>query len=242
MPKKQIIGSIIIIIILSFICMLIYDKFKDNNTGNEIKLITEDSNSRLTLYYTDKNKNNYYLYGISGVVVDYNDHMLDLNKALEAKQITIDEVIEIIGNSNKISYSDGSIKINNNDISLLQCNNNDYYLGKSDMEYKSGFCENKPYVCSFTKTYLVYNVIESNDEDYVYLTLKSNQEEDVFTVKVDRSLNEEIIENEYYEFTFTSDDINNIEDIDNIFSNNRLISIKISDKDLVNQTNDIMCR
>ena len=35
MPKKQIFGSIIILIVLSLICMFIYDEFKDEKNYKE---------------------------------------------------------------------------------------------------------------------------------------------------------------------------------------------------------------
>ena len=112
MPKKQIFGSIIILIVLSLICMFIYDEFKDEKNNHQKKLIVEKGGSKLSLYYTDKN-HHYYVYGLRKIIVDYGDHDLELDKALEAKQITIDEVIHLIGNDNKLSYGDGgSIKIN----------------------------------------------------------------------------------------------------------------------------------
>ena len=39
MPKKQIFGSIIILIVLSLICMFIYDEFKDEKNNHQKKLI-----------------------------------------------------------------------------------------------------------------------------------------------------------------------------------------------------------
>ena len=208
MPKKQIFGSIIILIVLSLICMFIYDEFKDEKNNHQKKLIVEKGGSKLSLYYTDKN-HHYYVYGLRKIIVDYGDHDLELDKALEAKQITIDEVIHLIGNDNKLSYGDGgSIKINNQDISLLQCHttngNRDYYFGPSNMVKKEGFCQEEAYICTFTKTYLVRDITESNDSKYIYLTLRAFQDEEVFTVKVKKSLNPEIEEGKSYEFTFAS--------------------------------------
>ena len=53
MPKKQIFGSIIILIVLSLICMFIYDEFKDEKNNHQKKLIVEKGGSKLSLYYTD---------------------------------------------------------------------------------------------------------------------------------------------------------------------------------------------
>lgn len=246
MPKKQIIGSVLVLIILSFTCMFIYDKFKNQDDSNQIKLIVESGNNKLSLYYTDKNHHNYYLYGLRKIIVDYKDHALELDKALEAKQITIDEVINLIGNSNKESYEDGgSVKISNQDLSLIQCHttdgNRDYYFGPSNMVKKEGFCQDKAYICTFTKTYLVRDVTESNDSKYVYLTLRAFQDEEVFTVKVDNNLNPTIEEKKFYEFTFASIGSSKKEDIESIFTNHELLSITATDKEGLEQVNESVC-
>lgn len=247
MSKRQIFGTIIILIILSFICMFIYDEFKDEQKERKTELIVEKGDNKLTLYYTDSDGKNYYLYGLDKIIVDYGDHDLELDKALEAKQISMESVIELIGNKNQQSYWDGgSIKINNNDLSLLQCHttngNEDYYFGPSDMEKQEGFCEDEPYICSFIKTYLVLDVSDSNDEKYVYLTLKQYQGEEVVTVKVERSLIDEMIEDQFYEFQFTSVGASEEESIEDIFKNHELVSITATDKVGMDQINESVCR
>lgn len=247
MPKKQIFGSIIILVILSFICMFIYDEFKEEKKNRETKLIVEKGDKKLSLYYTDTTGKNYYLYGLNNITVDYGDHVLELNRALEAKQITMDEVIELVGKENEVSYLDGGItKINNQDLALLQCKtiegNQDYYFGPSDMENREGFCKEEPYICSFTKTYLVLDVIDSNDDKYVYLTLRMFQDEEVVTVKVDKNLAVDMVEDQSYEFQFTSIGDNQQEDIQSIFKNHKLISIKVTDRVGLDQVNESICQ
>lgn len=247
MPKKQIFGSIIILVILSFICMFIYNEFKDEQQERKTKLIVEKGDNKLTLYYTDPDGRNYYLYGLDKIIVDYGDHDLELDKALEAKQFSMESVIELIGNKNQQSYWDGgSIKINNDDLSLLQCHTNngneDYYFGPSDMKKKEGFCKDEPYICSFIKTYLVLDVSDSNDEKHVYLTLKQFQGEEVVTVKVERSLIGEMIEDQSYEFQFTSVEITDEESIEDIFKNHELVSIIATDKVGLDQINESVCK
>ena len=246
MTKKQMLGSIIILVILSFICMFIYDQFKDEQKERKTQLLVEQGDKELTLYYTDLENRNYYLYGLNEIIVDYGDHTLELNKALEAKQISMNEVISLIGNENEQSYWDGgSIKINNEDLSLLQCHtldgNQDYYFGPSDMEYKSGFCEADPYICSFIRTYLVLDISDSNDEQYVYLTLRAFQDEEVVTVKVEKNLTNEIVEDYYYEFQFAYLGKEDKEDIQSIFENNRLLTIVATDKQGLEQINESIC-
>ena len=85
MPKKQIFGSIIVLVLLSLVCMYIYDNYK---VVNKTKLIIDKKDNcigNLDLYYTDSNGNNYYLYCLDDITVDYGDRKLDLNKALNRK-------------------------------------------------------------------------------------------------------------------------------------------------------------
>lgn len=248
MSKKQMLGSVLILILLSFICMFIYDKFKNEQENRETKLIVEKGDNKLTLYYTDTTGRNYYLYGLDKITVDYGDRSLELNKALEAKQFTMDEVIQWIGYSNKETYWDGgSTKINNQDISLLMCqtvgeeSNRDYYFGTSDMKKREGFCEEEPYICSFTRTYLVLDISASNDDKYVYLTLKMFQDEEVVTVKIDKDLVNDVVEDKYYEFQFTSIGNSSENDIQSIFKNHKLVSIQATDKTGLDQINENIC-
>lgn len=249
MPKKQIFGSIIILILLSFICMFIYDEFKDTKNERKTKLIVEKGINKLSLYYTDTTGRNYYLYGLNKITVDYGDRSLELNKALEAKQFTMDDVIKLIGKENEISSLNGDFtKINNQNISLLMCqtigeeSNQDYYFGPSDMEKREGFCKAEPYICSFTKTYFVLDVSESNDDKYVYLTLRMFQDEEVVTVKVEKNLVVDMLEDQAYEFQFTSIGNSQQEDIQSIFKNHKLISIQATDRVGLDQINDNVCQ
>lgn len=225
--------------------MVIYDKFK---TEKEIKLVIsekENCHGNLDLYYTDTDGNHYYLYCLDGITVDYGDRTLELNKALEAKQISMDFVSFTL--KKKDSFDDGSsIIYRNSNFSLLQCHtieeNKDYYFGPSNMDYREGFCKEEAYTCSFTRTYLVLDVSDSNDSEFIYLTLREYQGEEVVTVKVDRYLNEEILEDYYYEFQFGSTGKSKEIDIKNIFDSNILLSITSTDKVGLEQMNENVCK
>lgn len=248
MPKKQIFGSIIVLILLAFICMYIYDNYKVVNTTKLIVEEKENCIGNLDLYYTDSKNNNYYLYCLDKITVDYGDRTLDLNKALERKQIGMDFVYdEVKKDGDVITYKDGgSLKYSNNIFSLLSCQtvdgNNDYYFGPSNMEYREGFCREVPYTCSFTRTYLVLDISDSNDENYVYLTLREFQEEEVVTVKVKRSLASVIIEDNNYEFKFASTGKSTNLDIKSLFESNTLLSINSTDKIGLDQINENVCK
>jgi len=248
MTKRQILKMIIVIIILSFICIYIYDNYKVENVTKLVINEKEECNGNLDLYYTDKEGNNYYLYCLDEIIVDYGDRTLDLNKALERKQITMDFVYEEVKKDGKVNtyWDGGSIKYNNNDFSLLKCQttlgNNDYYFGPSSMTKKEGFCIEEPYTCSFVRTYLILDTSISNDENYIYLTLKEYQDEEVVTVKIDKTLVPEIVEDNYYEFRFTSTGKSNETDIKSIFESNKLIEINKTIRTGLNQINENLCK
>ena len=203
MPKKQLFLSILILVILCLICMFIYNHYK---VEKEIQLVISEKEAcqgNLDLYYTDSSGNRYYLYCLDNIKVDYQDRILELNKALEAKQVTMDFVTSQL---KKDSTSKEVTIMRNSSFSLLQCHteegNHDYYFGPSNMEQREGFCKEEPYSCSFVKNYLVLDVSESNDFQYRYLTLREYQGEEVVTVKVKREFIEEIEEDHYYAFQF----------------------------------------
>ena len=91
---------------------------------------------------------------------------------------------------------------------------------------------------TFTKTYNVVNVADSNDENYLYLTIRQFQDEEVKTVKVQRSLANTVEKENNYEFTFQY--TNNIaeDNIESIFANTMLIAIKKTDKQGLEQVQD----
>lgn len=248
MPKKQLFGSILVLILLSFICMYIYDNYK---VVNVTKLTVDEKNKcigNLELYYTDSKGRNYYLYCLDKLTVDYGDRKLELNDALDRKQITMDFVYEQVKENGKTNsyYDGGSIKYSNDSFSLLACKtisgNNDYYFGPSNMEYREGFCEEIPYTCSFTRTYLVLDISDSNDEAYVYLTLREFQAEEVVTVKVKRSLASVIVEDNNYEFKFASTGKSSDVDIKSLFESNTLLSINSTDRVGLDQINEDVCK
>lgn len=246
LPRRQIVGSILILLILSFICMFIYNEFKDRKEERQTRLVIEKDNSGLNFYYQDSSKGNYYLYNLNQVTVDYGNHSLELNKALEAKQITINQVISLIGD-NVVSYENGaSTKIYNQDLSLLQCQtvngSQDYYFGPSNMQYAEGFCKKSPYICSFVRTYLVLDISDSNNKEYSYLTLKEFQSEEVTTIKVEKKLVSDIEEDQYYEFRFGSLKESNRTDIKSLFESHLLLSISFTEKEGLEQVNEEVCR
>lgn len=83
---------------------------------------------------------------------------------------------------------------------------------------------------NFTRTYEVLNIEESNDENYLYLTIKQFQQEEVEAVKVLKNLANSVEANKNYEFTFKKTNLTIEDSIGSIFENAELISIKENDK------------
>lgn len=75
----------------------------------------------------------------------------------------------------------------------------------------------------FTRTYMVNLVSESNDYEYLYLTLRQFQSEEIETVRVKRNDFDNCQQDAYYEITFKVTN-NDIEDnIKSIFENTEII-------------------
>ena len=234
MPKRQIIGSVIIIIILSFICMYIYDNYK---IEAKTVLIPESVNNLgIREYYKDKN-NGYYLYNIDGMEVDFTDRDLELNKALEARQISIEEILELL--TQKYSIENATL-YQNEDISVLECKLDNgkynYLFGGSSMEYKEGMCSDKPYLCKFDKIYYVVDISPSKVSDDMYITLRSDYDTETSTIEVSKDISIKLLENNYYSFTFASSNKFIDGSIKEIFDNNMILDIKEVDSSVINSS------
>lgn len=243
MPKKQIVGSIIILIILSFICMYIYDNY---HVVKQTKLIVESGNNNETIVnYYDTKKTNYYLYNIDNIIVDFSDRKLDLSKALELKQFSIEDILNFV--EEKVNMNDGNVILyQNDDFSLLQCNlpngKTNYIFGSKSMVYKESFCEETPYFCTFTKTYHVLDISDKKDDDeYVYLTLKNDVTEEVATIEIEKEKIEDAIAGNYYSFKFASSNDQIDGDIKSIFDNNRILSLKLIEAE-EEKVNENICK
>lgn len=82
---------------------------------------------------------------------------------------------------------------------------------------------------SFVRTYNILHIVESNDFNYLYLTIRQFQEEEVQTIKVKKDLCPNIEEGSNYEFTIKPK--HKLEDnILSIFNNSEILEIKKTTK------------
>ena len=92
---------------------------------------------------------------------------------------------------------------------------------------------------TFTKTYHIYDIEPSNDYDYVYITIRGFQEEEIETVKVKRELFDSL-EEENYEFTFKITNGLITESIKSIFECTEVTNITKTDKTGLEQVNEYL--
>lgn len=128
-----------------------------------------------------------------------------------------------------VKYKDGfsetvSEALKNGNITISDLDNYDI---KYIFETKQNF---------FTRTYEVLNVVDSNDEKYVYITIRQFQQEEVETVKVLKFYDLEVGKN--YEFIFKLSDKDIKDNIKSIFENYELINVVETNKYGLDQIQD----
>lgn len=181
------------------------------NTKKEVtKKDLEDINTKINSYFSNNGVKDYENY-----VFNYID---------EENNIV---VVGLLDDSPKEQEKFKQTIINSNLIKFVKSNkfvNEDKNQDQSQLK-------------TFIRTYKILNIAESNDQDYLYLTIRQFQDEEVQTIKVKRNLCPQIQEEKNYEFTIKPN--KKIEDnILSIFNNSTIISIKETDKTGLNQIQD----
>lgn len=89
--------------------------------------------------------------------------------------------------------------------------------------------------CNFAKRYNLLLVTDSDDEEYVFLTLKEFQVDEVDTVKVKRNVMPSLKKGNYYRFSFSTD--KRIHDhIDEIFDSSVILNVEDVKKEVDAET------
>ena len=198
--------------------------------NNDIKEVPKECTEDIKLYLELDNYN-IYTKCLDNINITGND--------IDSIVDELDYVTEL--NDGGTTIYQGFSNIINKDITLIKCHtlagNRDIYIGLDYMEYEEGFCQSNG-VQSFTRTFEVLNVVDSNDESYLCLTLREYQGEIVETVKVLIELCPDIAEGNNYEFTFESTIPVEDDSINTLFANTNLISIVQTDKTGMDQIQD----
>ena len=231
-----------------------YNLTKDNKVNiivpekNTPTIITVEATECNTKNYIELTDYNIYTYCLEHLMIFINNNLVELKNYVPDKPEFITELISNLELETELN--DGGTKIykdkndyTNAGLTLIKCNtldsNKDIYIGPKDMEYQESFCKNiDNSLKTFTKTYEVLNVALSNSDEFIYLTLRQFQFEEIETIKVKKSLNYDITVGKNYEFTFeyTTEDIE--DNIKSIFNNATLTSIVETDKTGLDQVQD----
>ena len=231
-----------------------YNLTKDNKVNiivpekNTPTIITVEATECNTKNYIELTDYNIYTYCLDHLMIFTNNNLIELKNYVPDKPEFITELISNLELETELN--DGGTKIykdkndyTNAGLTLIKCNtldsNKDIYIGPKDMEYQESFCKNiDNSLKTFTKTYEVLNVALSNSDEFIYLTLRQFQFEEIETIKVKKSLNYDITVGKNYEFTFeyTTEDIE--DNIKSIFNNATLTSIVETDKTGLDQVQD----
>ena len=95
--------------------------------------------------------------------------------------------------------------------------------------------------CSFVRTYKIEYILPSNNEEYLYLTIRAFQDEDVQTIKVLKSLSPQIEQGKYYEFTFEVSEKIKKDTILSIYQGSTITSIIETSKLGLEQRQEALC-
>jgi len=100
----------------------------------------------------------------------------------------------------------------------------------------------KKYDCEFIRTYRVYGIYESNDDKYLYATIREFQAEDIQTVKISKVISDELKVGENYEFKYKQESKIPRDDILSIYNNSKLLSVKSTDLVGLEQNQENYCK
>ena len=243
---------ITIIIVILFLLIIYYkQKFPKINIF-DLNIVKSDSIETKSNIILSTDKYKVWFYGIDSLqIMDENNNYFDLKSALLYKQLKLNDVKSYLelqyknGNIERYILSDGGTKIyKSNKYEVIVCNTiddkYDVYFGKKDMVelLNNNYCgKEESNICYFIRTYHVTNIAETDDKDFVNVTLKSNKGE-VATVRINNSNDLKV--GLTYEFKFSTykyfDD-----NIENIFNNSTLIDTKESNELSNESINEKIC-
>lgn len=100
--------------------------------------------------------------------------------------------------------------------------------------------KNNKTICEYTRTFKILGIYESNDDKYLYVTIRAFQDEDIQTIRIERNMTE-VEEGNDYEFTFKTTKKVDENSILSLSQNSSIISIVKTDKVGLEQVNKSVC-
>lgn len=212
--KKLTLKNLRILLILSFIVifLLILSLILNNHNINiQSPSLKIEYSKKINCQEKEEliKEDNYkiYTYCIDNLYINKNNKLIEFKEYYQEHKDIIDKLIK--KDKNPLYYKDGgSIKYIVDNISIIKCHtltgNEDIYIGDKNLKYEDNFCqENNSKVDQYLSyTYLILYLTPSSEEDYLYLTLRKENDDVVETVRVSKSIYNEYEVNKYYEFTF----------------------------------------
>lgn len=194
------------------------------------------------LYY-EVNGQRVYTSCLDKIYVNLGNEKIELYEYLEKEGLSFDEITKKLNldkvlddGGTKIYRDDWATKFTNNGLTLVKCNrkledgttNKDIYISPVGVDIKDNYCTND--YSTFTRYYKLSKSIGGDAEFSYYLTLSEFQ--GVTDTVLVHNIFEELEEGKHYEFEFKRipSSKNIPDDIDSIFSNTEIISIKETDK------------
>lgn len=95
--------------------------------------------------------------------------------------------------------------------------------------------------CTLIRTFYIEGIRNSNDGNYLYITLHEYQVEGVFTIKMSKVLGKDLEENHNYEFTFKTTKDYTWDPANVLFNRCQIISVQKTDKVGMEQTSIYYC-
>lgn len=240
----------ITLIVLIFIIGYYGEKYPIINIYS-MDIIEDIENDGLVKNFSVKDYN-VWLYGIKSFqLMDENNNFYDIATSLKHNQTDKQKITEYLelqyenGNMNRFLLSDGGTAIyKNNKFEIIVCKtiegNEDLYFGTPNItdKTKGGFCgKSINNNCYFTRTFHILDISETDDMDFVNITIVDNKE--VTTTTIVNNSND-IKAGKDYEFIFSTDkDFS--DNTKNIFENSTLIEVKETNKSKENQINNPIC-
>jgi hypothetical protein len=246
--KKKILIAFVALLFIALSAYLILKKYpKSENkmetsnsqeeTPTQEKTLTlqitkkKECESEKKYYFTAKDKR-YYLSCLTSAWLVKSDK-ISFDSAISNEIYSMDKVFSLFQKEEKENYT----VYTNETARIYECQNGDVIIGASNLAYQDNFCTRD---CTFTKTYYVLNV-EEYDKDTYNVTLQYKDE--LGTVKIKKSLNQKYTMNAAYEFTFTKDELDTINDssMQSIFQIFILKSVKKTEKEASSFITEEIC-
>lgn len=189
--------------------------------------IVENEKTKFEFYFKDNFGFEYYVAGIEKIEI-IDGEINNLKEIIQDNKLTMNDIISnfkmerIYSNGKEIYISEENI---NKPIKVLKdITNKKYYIGPDYINFETIIYEQ-----IVSKKYTVLNLEKTKKKDYIFVTLKDNERDEVDTVKILNSNNYTLLENNNYLFKFIKNEENN-DTIESIFNNSTIKEIKLIER------------